>query len=110
MEVYKVTLSSGKIVHLREPKIGDIESASQVAGKGAADNNALLGIKLQKELVKLLVVQVDGKSLTMIEKEQLDKVFSFKEYQQVLKVVSTITSGDDSGNEPMIEFGISGDK
>jgi hypothetical protein len=108
MDVYKVVLSSQKEVVLREPKIGDLETAAQVAGKGGGDNTALMGMKLQKELVKALLVQVDGRNLTLQEKEQLDKLFSLKEYQQVIKVVQQITS--DEGNEPTIEFGTSGDK
>jgi hypothetical protein len=110
MEVYRVVLSSKKEVHVREPKIGDLETAAQVAGKGAGDNQALLGIKLQKELLKSLLVQVDGKVITMTEKEQLDKIFSFKEYQQLLKVVGKITESDDMGNDLVIDFVASGDK
>lgn len=110
MEVYKVVLGSKKEVYLREPKIGDLETAAQLAGKGNADNQMLMGIKVQKELVKILLVQVGENKLSATEKEQLDKHFSFKEYQQLLKVVGKITGDDELGNEFQIDFVSSGDK
>lgn len=100
--VIKVTLSTGKIVLLREPKIADSEACAQVAGKGAGDNEALLSIRLQKELVKRLLVEVDGKALSMAQKEMIDDVFTMNEYNQVRKVITKFMG--DEGNEPTIEY------
>jgi hypothetical protein len=109
MEAHKVTLSSKKVIYLREPKIADTETAATVAGKGNSDNQILVGIKLQKEMLKLLLVQVDDQKLTLTDKEQLDKWFSPQEYNQAVKVVSQLV-GSEEGNEPAIEFVTFGDK
>lgn len=101
--VYKVTLSSGKVVFLREPKIADTELAVSIAGKVAGDNDALLNIKTQSEIVKILLVSVDGKELTMSEKESLDKIFTLAEFNQVKKILNKIV-GSEEGNEPTMEF------
>lgn len=110
MEVAKFTLSSGKVIFLKEPSIGDTEKAAQVAGKKAGtDNQVYLGIILQKEMLKTLLVQVDDKKLNLSDKEQLDKLFTFKEYNQVLKAVQMVMA--DEGNEPLtLEFATIGDK
>lgn len=110
MEVHKVTLSSGKIVYLRESKISDTESAAKIAGKGAGDNQLHATIVLQKELIKLLLVQVNDTKLSMTDKEQLDKWLTVAEYSQVLKVVNKISGPTEEGNEPVIEFVSFGDK
>ena len=79
VNLMKFTLSSGKVVHLREPLISDTETAAQTAGKQASGDNQLhMGMLLQKELLKLLLVKVDNKALNLTEKQQLDKHFKFK--------------------------------
>jgi hypothetical protein len=95
--VYKFTLSSGKEIYLREPKMSDSESCIQIAGLKAKDNMALLGLLTQKELFKKLLVQVDGKVLKMAEKENLDSIFSFKEWNQCSQALAMVT-GENEGN------------
>lgn len=114
MEVYKVTLSTKlkdsddhRVVTFRKPLIADTEAAIQIAGKGNSDNEALLGIKTQKELIKILLVTVDGVELKMSEKEQLDKYFSMQEYNQLKKVIQKLMGSDEGNVEPQIEFSIS---
>lgn len=102
MNVHKITLGSGKVVIMREPKISDTETAVSISGKIAGDNNALLNLCTQKELVKLLLVEVDGKALTLNEKESLDSLFTMSEYQQLNKVLTKIMG--EEGNAPTIEF------
>lgn len=102
MNAFKFVLSTNKVIYLREPKIGDLETASQVAGKKAADNQAYLGVLVQKELLKTLLVGVGEKKLGMSEKENLDALFNFSEYQQAVKAVSMITATE--GNELTPEF------
>jgi len=110
VNLMKFTLSSGKVVHLREPLISDTETAAQTAGKQASGDNQLhMGMLLQKELLKLLLVKVDNKALNLTEKQQLDKHFKFKEYSECLRAVKMVL-GEDEGNVQLIpEFETSGD-
>lgn len=103
MNVAKFTLSSGKVVYLREPKIGDTEHAAKVAGKLAgAENQAYLGVLLQKEMVKLLLVKVDDKELSISEKQMLDKLFTYKEFNQVQQAVRMMTDDEQGNSEKLI--------
>lgn len=110
MEVTKFTLSSGKEIFLKEPTVGDTETAAKVAGKKAGpDNQVYLGVILQKEMLKILLVAVDGKQLSLSDKEQIDKLLSYKEYNQALKAVQMVLA--DEGNESLTpEFTTIGDK
>ncbi len=102
MNIIKVTLPSknGQCeVLLKEPKIDDIETATQVAGKIAGDNHAHMSILLQKELLKRLLHSVDGKVLNLKDKAQLDKLFTVPQYIRLTKVVQQITD-DGMGNDP----------
>lgn len=107
--VYKFALSSKKEIYLREPKMSDSESAIQVAGLKAGENMALLGLITQKELFKKLLVQVDSKKPSMTEKENLDALFTFKEWSQCMQALAKVT-GDDEGNLSEPEITIIGDK
>jgi DNA transposition AAA+ family ATPase len=110
MNVTKFTLSSGKVIYLREPRIEDTENAAQVAGKKAsAENQAHLMILIQKEMLKSLLVKVDEKELKLVDKEDLNKLFTYKEYGQALKALQMIT-GDEAGNGPIPEFETSGEQ
>lgn len=106
--VHKVTLKSGRIVMLRDPLISDVEHATAIAGKGNMDNQALLGTKIQKEMLKLLIVSVGkeengqyvGKKPGLQDLQMLDKLFSLKEYGQLIGVVRKLSEADEEGNEP----------
>lgn len=100
LNVVKITLKSGKVVLLREPKIQDIETATQIAGKEAGDNQALLSITLQKEMLRKLLVAVDGKELSKSDKLQLDKLFKVPEYLRLTNIVQKLMD-DGQGNEEM---------
>ena len=107
--VSKFTLTGGKVIYLREPMIGDTETAAQVAGKKAGSENQLhAGILVQKEMLKLLLVKVDEKELKLQDKEQLDKLFTYKEYQQALKALKMVMG--DEGNDPLVEIVTSGEQ
>ena len=96
--VHKVSLKSGKVVMLRDPLISDMEHATSIAGKGNFDNQALLGTKVQKEMLKLLIVSID-------------KLFTLKEYNQLCAVVKNLCMEDAEGNESTeIAFGDSSSK
>jgi hypothetical protein len=99
--VSKVTLSSGKIVLLKQMKIEFQELAAKAASPRAGGDAMVLSVMMQKELLKLLIAQVDGKTLKGVEKERLDDVFSYQEYMQLMKVVQQLMGGDDEGNVQM---------
>lgn len=104
--LHRFTLFSKKTVTLREPKIGHTRTAAQVAGKKAGDNQAYLNALMQEEVTKLLIVHVDDKKLKESEKENLDNIFSVKEYGQVLQAVQML-GGEDAG-KPTMEIETSG--
>jgi hypothetical protein len=101
MNVTKFTLSTGKAVYFREPKIGDTEHATKLAGMQAgSENQALLMVLFQKEMIKLLLVQVDEHKPTMLEKAQMDSLFTFQEYNQLSKALKLLVG--DEGNSELI--------
>jgi len=110
--LYKFTLSSKKVIYLREPKMSDNEGAIKVAGMKADEKNlALLGLLTQKEMFKKLLIQIDSKKLSMNEKEDLNSLFSYKEWSQCLQALTQVTGVDDEvGNELIPEIVTSGDK
>lgn len=110
VNVAKFTLFSKKVIYLREPLIEDTELAAQVAGKKAgSDNQALLGVLIQKEMLKRLLVKIDDKDLKLNDKENLNKLLNYKEYNQSLKAMGMVL-GDDSGNELTPEFETTGEQ
>ena len=56
MKVIKVTLSTKKVVLLREMKISDQETAAQEVSHRADGDANLMGLFMQKALVKNLIV------------------------------------------------------
>ena len=90
------TLTTGKTVVFVEPKISDMDNAAKVGGTDSA-NNFSIGMGLQKELLKKCLVAVDGRTLSLVEKEALDNLLTIKEYFQCMKIISEYLS--DSGAE-----------
>lgn len=110
MDTFKVTLSTGKIVLLREPRINDQELAAKAAGGrigGSQHTNQMaMGAVMQKEMLKLLVVAIGHKAeegeeeappkpVKPAELENLDGLFKYNEYMQLSKVLEKIMGGDD---------------
>jgi hypothetical protein len=108
LNVSKVTLSSGKVVLLREPKIRDQEFAAIAASPKSKGDQNLLGLFAAKEMLKCLIVQIDGRAIRPVETEDLDSLFSPKEYGQLMKVMGQLMEGDDGGKY-QIEAVSSGD-
>lgn len=108
--VTKVVLSSKKEVLLREMKIKHTEQAAQAAAPRANGDSNVLGLLMQKELLKLLICQVDGKMPAASELEDMDDLFSISEYNQLLKVAAKLMGGDDMGKEPTTEVVAFGSK
>jgi len=105
----RVVLGSKKVVMLREPKIRDQEMAMQVAASKSKDNAFLLATKSNAELLKILLLEVDGRPIARSECEQLDALFSLAEFNQLQQVVGQLSGGTDMG-EFQIEHATSGGK
>lgn len=101
---HKLTLSTGKVVLVREPKIKDQELSAQLAGaKAGNDNNLSAAILWQKEMTKLLLLKINDKQLTAAEKENLDELFSLREYGEVSMALKQLI-GDMSGGKFQMEL------
>jgi hypothetical protein len=95
--VHKITLSTGKVVLLRDPKIKDQELATQAASsKVKGDNAFAYGFALQKEMLKMLLVQINDKKPSAVEVEDLDGLFTYAEFMQCLKVVAKVAGLEDT--------------
>lgn len=92
----RVTLSSGKVVMLREMKIKHQTLASRAAGSkpGVGENSLLMGTLMQQELMKILLINIDGVVPSATERESLDDLLTFAEYQQLSKVVGKLMGGE----------------
>jgi hypothetical protein len=108
MMVSKVTLSTGKVVLLREMKIKHQELAAMAAAPKSQDNQTLLGMHMQKELLKILVVQINGQDVKASALENLDDVFSMSEYGQLLKVMRSLMGDEADMGKCQVETELSG--
>ncbi len=108
LSVHKVTLSTKKEVLLRELKISHQELAMQNAAQKAGDSPLLFAGSAQKEMLKVLLHSVDGKELTAAQREDLDSLFNFPEYMQLMDVMGKLM-GTDEKSKPKIEFAKGGE-
>lgn len=90
MDLLEVTLSTGKIIHIRQLQVGDQELAVEAVGNRLTEKTPpmIASMWIQKELLKLLIVAVGRKELTGLQKENISTVFdSFVEQSELLEVV-----------------------
>lgn len=99
--VYKATLSTGKEIILKEMTIKAQNLAVKSIGNKADENKILAGSLIQQELLKILLVSINGKKPDPKELEKLDQLFTYREYIQVMKVIDKIAGGDDLGEYQM---------
>ena len=99
----QVTLSTGKVVILRHPKIVDMEDASMVAGHGIQGNNPGMGVKLNRQLISRLLLQVNGKNLTLVETEQMDALFTVPEFLQLTQAINEAMGAGAKDFQPKVE-------
>lgn len=104
--VYKVVLSSGKEVLLREPKIKHRELAAQAAGAKSGENQFAFVVAMAAEMLRLCIHSIDGKAVSAKDLMDMDAHFSAKEYGQLEKTMRKITSEDDDmgKSEPTLEI------
>ena len=95
MMVHKFTLSSKKVIYLREPKIGDQEVVANLVGKEVEGNTLLMGVKFGKEMFKQLIVQIDNNRIEGATLN-LDKEFTYQEYMECEKAVKMMIGEDGS--------------
>jgi hypothetical protein len=110
INAHKVTLGTGKVVILREPEINDQETSMALAAPKGKDSPFLLVTIAQKELLKLLILEIDGKRPSKIELEQLSKMFTLGEYNQLQAYLGKMSGGDTNMGECQTELVAFGSK
>lgn len=103
-EKYKITLPSGKVVALREMSI-KMKNQCVEAVALAIPNAAppVFQARLQDEMVKALLVNVNGKVPSGSEREDLDQLFTMKEYGSLGLALTEIV-GEVAEKKPKIEL------
>jgi len=105
---YEMVLSTGKKVEVREPEIKDQDMAAQLVAVKSGDNAMSFAMMLQSEIIKMLIISVNGKILSGLEKDQLDQVFTYQEYGELQMGIKDILG---EVKKPQINLvKISGDK
>jgi hypothetical protein len=107
MNQYKVSLDSGKVVVLREMtiKVKNQTVEATAARVGANASAQAFQSLLQDEMLKILLVSINGKTPSGVDREDLDALFSFSEYQQLLQVMGEIIGGGgEAAKKPKIEL------
>lgn len=98
VECAKVTLSSGKVVLLKMLQIKHMEQAEMVAGSAT-------GMKFIKEMIKLLVAKIDDRVIKAQELEDLDSLFSIREYMEITQVVGNFIGDEKAAPQVEMVFG-----
>jgi hypothetical protein len=100
---YKLTLKTGKTVVFREPKIKDETTATQLAATKAQGTSALqIGPHLLIEMTKLLLVSINDKAIAAKDKESLEELFTYREWQEVKTFLTDMIGGDSAA--PKLEM------
>lgn len=104
----KITLDTGRTVLFRPLQIKYYKVAAQAAAKQAGNNQTLLSMHLQDELAKMLMVELNGKKLSMAEKESFESMFSPTEYRQIMMTLEELIGDVERPKVEMVSY--SGDK
>lgn len=84
---HEFELDTGKVFRFRTPEIADYEMAMMAAGRTGGDNAMLMSFNMQKELLKQLLVSIDGRALTSIDREKLQTLVTTEEYLGLVEVM-----------------------
>lgn len=97
-------LTTGKRIILRKLQIKDMKQASIVAGNVSGGGQFAEGIHIQEEVIRRRIIEIDGKRLSMQEKQDFDKLFTTAEYIQILELAKQEQAeGEDSEKKPTME-------
>jgi hypothetical protein len=98
-DVFKVVLGSGKEVVLRDMQMKYEDMAIRAVGNRAGKSQELFQKLFGDELLKILIIEIDGKKLSGTDVEKLGDLLNYRELNQVRKVVHKITGVDPMGEE-----------
>lgn len=87
---YEMELSTGKKVVVREPEVGDEEKAAQAVGERAGSSNQAFAVLAQVEIVKQLVISVNGQTLSLKDKHDLKAHLNYAEYNELVAGVTEL--------------------
>lgn len=102
LNLIRLTLLTNKVVLLHQMLIKHTEKAAEFCAASSGESQQLFQFKMQKELVKQLLYKIDGKVVSMSDREDFDKLFTPQEYGQVLKAIAKIAGADDEKKEVQI--------
>ena len=110
VRVHKFTLSSGKVIYLRQFKIKHQELSLRAADYGDDPSNVVLAVRAQNELLKILLAKVDDQEFNNKTPGDLDDLFDPSEYRQAMKAVEIVSGARDKGgnSDPLHEVVNSG--
>lgn len=103
----KVKLSTGKECLLREYRIKHSNLAVAAAAARSGENQMVFANNMAQELIKILIIQVNGKNISAVEAEDLDSLFTAAEYSQLQRVLKKMM-GDDEVGKFQVEMVTSG--
>lgn len=79
----ELALASGKKVVLRPAQVGDEQRAAELMPPNVAESKFAFGLAMSFEMLKMRLIAVDGKPLKMTDKEQLGKVLTRQDLDQI---------------------------
>lgn len=104
----KVTLSTNRVVILKEPDVGMQEQALRLVGNKGQGNTALQNYLAGLEMLKLIIAKVDEQDLDYKALDSgLKSMFSVMELAQIQRALDTWL-GEATNYDPKIEAVISG--
>lgn len=101
---YSIILPSGRKVVLREPKIFHRNLAAQAVGNSAGDSTFAFGLAWSQEMIRLIIVSIDGNAVTLRDRAELDSYFTAKEYAYLEKVNKMIGGEEEGPFAPKFEI------
>lgn len=87
-----IELDNSRKFTFRKMKISDYNLAAKSAARVSGNDQMVFQVALSGELLKLLLVSINGVELDAIQRENLDSVMSVEEYNALLGSV-----GDSMG-------------
>jgi hypothetical protein len=87
LAVHKVTLATGKVVLICEPKMRHMKLAEKLA------NGNMTGLVFQEELLKQLIQKVDEQEIKKPDLLDLDELFSLAEIMQLYSFLGKLLGG-----------------